>query len=151
MYGKEESKILKKQFWTAFGTIMKPNFSAEGLKINWVNYKTGVKNIQFKTQATRINVSISINLLHKDAGIRDLYWEQFIEFKSLFHATMEEEWIWHNKIYDDYGKEYSAIQLSTEGNIFDQDQWQNMFAFLKPRLLKLDEFWTDAKEIFKSL
>ena len=151
MYGKDEAKKLKKEFWTAFGMVMKPHLSAEGFKINWVNYKTGVKDIWFKTQADNKTVSISINLNHKDEGIRSLYWEQFEEFKLLFHSTMEEEWSWKKSIYDGFGIEYSTIGLSTNGNIFDKNQWQDMFAFLKPRLIKLDEFWSDAKDVFNAL
>jgi len=151
VYGKDESKILKKQFWTAFGTVMKPHLSAEGFKINWINYKTGVKHILFKTNASKKEVSISIELHHPDESIRELYWEQFLEFKSLFHSIMGEEWIWDDKIFDDYDKSYSSIHISTKGNIFNNEQWQDMFAFLKPRLIKLDEFWSDAQDVFKSL
>lgn len=151
MYGKDESKLLKKQFWTAFGMVMKPYFSVDGLKINWINYKTGVKDIYFKTDATNKKVSVSIELHHLDDGIRELYWEQFLEFKSLLHSILEEEWIWAPNQFDVFGKAYAKIYIETMGNIYNQNEWQNMFAFLKPRLLKLDEFWVDAKEILKSL
>lgn len=151
MYGKDEAKLLKKEFWTAFGMVMKPHLSADGLKINWINYKTGVKDILFKTDANKKLVSISIQLHHADDGIRELYWEQLGEFKSLFHSIVEEEWIWEDTIYDDYGKPYSSVHTFNEGNIFNQDQWQDMFEFLKPRLLKLDKFWSDAKDIFITL
>ena len=86
-------------------------------------------------------VTLSIHLSHKDEGIKELFWEQFLEFKFLFHSTLEEEWSWENP----------TIWISTNGNIFDKNQWQDMFSFLKTRLLKFDEFWTDAQEIFKSL
>lgn len=151
MYGKDEAKLLKKQFWMAFGMVMKPNFSAEGLKVNWVNYNTEVKDILFKTDATNKKVSISIQIHHPDEGIRELYWEQFLEFKSLLHSILEEEWEWDEVTFDEYGKQYSSINISTKGNIFNKDQWQEIFSFLKERLLKLDEFWSDAKDIFKSL
>lgn len=151
MYSKDEVKLLKTQFWTAFGMVMKPHLSTEGLRINWVNYKTGVKDIVFKTDASKKEISISIQLHHDDVGIRELYWEQFLEFKSLFHSIVEEEWDWNDIAYNEYDEPYSSISISSKGNIFDKDQWQDMFAFLKARLLKLDEFWSDAQEIFKSL
>jgi len=151
VYSKEESKKLKQAFWTAFGVVMKPHHSAEGLKINWVNYKTEVKNIVFSLEADNKSVTISIDILHNDAGLREIYFEQFEEFKMLFHTILEENWYWNKEMYNQRGMSYSSIYMSQSGNIFDQNQWQEMFAFLKHRLLKLDEFWSDAKEIFKSL
>lgn len=121
--------------------VMKPHLSAEGNKINWINYKTGVKDVHFKMDADSKKTSITIELLHKDDGIKELYWEQFLEFKNLFHTTLKEDWIWED----------SSISITANGNIFDKNQWQDMFAFLKTRLLKFDEFWADAQEMFKSL
>ena len=151
MFTKEESRRLKQEFWTAFGVIMKPHFSASGNRVNWINYKTEVKDVLFKLVAENKQLSISIQLRHKDEGIRKLYMEQFEEFKTLFHSTMDEEWVWDDTMFDEFGKEYSSISISKKGNIFDQNQWQDMFAFLKTRLIKLDVFWDDAKEMFKSL
>lgn len=45
MYSKAEKSKIRKDFWTAFGQYMKPVPSAEGTKVNWPNYKTGVKQI----------------------------------------------------------------------------------------------------------
>jgi hypothetical protein len=43
MYSKDQASQLKQEFWTAFGQYMGPVLSAEGLRTNWINYKTGVK------------------------------------------------------------------------------------------------------------
>ena len=126
MYTKDEVRQFKQEFWTAFGVIMNPHLSASGFKANWINYKTEVKNIVFKMDADNKNVSIAIQLVHKDDGIRELYWEQFLEFKSLFHSTMGEEWIWDTAITNEYGIDYSSISITTKGNIFDKDQWQEI-------------------------
>lgn len=130
---------------------MKPHLSASGRKVNWINYKTDVSHIQFKMHADNKQVQIGIFLSHKDDGIRELFYEQFLEFRSLFTSILEEEWHWENIAYDEYGASHSRIYTSTNGNIFDKQQWPDMFAFLKPRLIKLDEFWVDAVEIFKKL
>lgn len=151
MYGKEETKRTRQAFWTAFGTVMKPIFSASGFSINWVNYKTEVKDVYFKMNANGKKVSIGIYIQHKDAGIRALFFEQFLEFKSLLHTILEEEWEWHSQCADEHGKSTASITVSANANIFDKNQWQDMFLFLKTRLIRLDEFWDDAKEIFKSL
>ncbi len=51
MFSKQDASKLKKEFWTAFGRYMKPVLSADGEKINWINYKTGEKDIVFKMDA----------------------------------------------------------------------------------------------------
>ncbi|MFA6248901.1 MAG: DUF4268 domain-containing protein, partial [Mucilaginibacter sp.] len=48
MYSKDQASQLKQAFWTAFGQYMGPVLSAEGLRTNWINYKTGVKHIYFR-------------------------------------------------------------------------------------------------------
>ena len=48
MFSRQEASQLRKEFWTAFGTYMKPVPSAEGEKVNWLNYKTGEKDVFFK-------------------------------------------------------------------------------------------------------
>ena len=51
MYSKSEASQLKQEFWTSFGQYMSPVLSAEGEKLNWINYKTGEKDIFFKMKA----------------------------------------------------------------------------------------------------
>ena len=69
---------------------MAPVLSAEGEKVNWVNYKTGEKDIYFRMQADNKTASIAIELTHKDAGIQQLYFEQFAELKKLLEESLGE-------------------------------------------------------------
>lgn len=62
MYTRQEASKLKEEFWTAFGKYMSPIPSAEGLPINWVNYKTGVKDVSFFMEADNKQASIGIQL-----------------------------------------------------------------------------------------
>ena len=83
MYSKEEASKLRQQFWITFGKYMKPIPSAEGLPINWVNYKTGVKHIYFRMNAEQKQTSIAIAITHADLATRILFYEQFLAFKIL--------------------------------------------------------------------
>ena len=42
MYSKQELSRIREEFWTSFGRYMQPILSADGEKVNWVNYKTGM-------------------------------------------------------------------------------------------------------------
>src|SRR3982750_3698682 len=109
MYSKQEATKLKQQFWTAFGLYMSPVFSAEGEHINWINYKTGEKDIFFRMNADNKTASIAIELTHKDEALQELFFKQFEQLKTLLHSTLKEEWIWLLYTHDENGKTISSI------------------------------------------
>ncbi len=152
MYTKEQASQLRQAFWTAFGRYIAPHPSADGLKINWLNYKTGLKHVYFRMQADNRQASIAIEITHPDPETQELFFEQFTELKNILHATLEEEWEWTLHITDEAGSIISRIgkELSPV-NVFEQDNWPELISFFKPRLIALDEFWSMAKYSFDSL
>lgn len=152
MYSKDEASQLKQAFWTAFGQYIAPHLSAEGLKINWVNYKTGIKHLYFRMQADKHKASIAIEITHPDTGIQELFFEQFLELKNILHSYLNETWEWQPHTTDEYGKPISRIFKETNPvNIFNQADWPAIISFLKPRIIALDEFWSDARYSFDAL
>jgi hypothetical protein len=152
MYSKQEASHLRQEFWTTFGQYMRPVLSAEGEKVNWINYKTGEKNISFRIHAENKNAVIAIELTHKDKEIQQLYFEQFLQFKNLFEEVMNEEWEWRLHAYDEHGKFISKIfKEKTDVSIFQKQDWPELISFFKPRIIALDEFWSSVKYGFESL
>ena len=127
MYSRQEASQLKQEFWTAFGQYMSPIFSAEGEKVNWINYKTGEKNIAFRMHADNKKASIAIELNHKDKGIQQIYFEQLQQFKNLFTSIVQEDWSWQLHTHDEHGKIISRISTEKSGvSIFQKN---NSFYF----------------------
>lgn len=152
MYTREQASNLRHEFWTAFGRYMGPVPSSEGMRINWINYHTRVRDVFFRMNAGAKEASIAITLEHRDAGIRDLYFEQFLELKDLLHATLEEEWVWEKNITLADGREISRITKTLSGvSIFNKDQWPDLISFFKPRIIALDSFWENARYNFEGL
>lgn len=152
MYSKEEASTLRQQFWISFGKYMKPIPSAEGLPINWVNYKTGVKHVFFRMDVNQKEAIISIDLTHPNEETIRLYFEQFEAFKSLFSTEMTEEWLWEKDLVNDYGASFSRISKTLNGvSIFNQSNWPSLISFLKPRIIALDRFWVDVKPVFEGI
>lgn len=152
MYSRQEASQLRHQFWTTFGQYMNPILSAEGEKINWVNYKTGEKNISFRMHADNKNAIIAIEINHKDKDIQQLYFEQFLQFKNLFDDVMQEEWNWQLHNYDEHGKLISTISKEKTGaSVFRKQHWSELISFFKPRIIALDEFWSQVRYAFESL
>jgi len=152
LYSKEEASQLKQAFWTTFGQYIAPQLSAEGLRANWVNYKTGIKHIFFKMQADKRTASIAIEITHPDAGIQELFYEQFLEYKNILASYQNEPWEWELHGRDEYGKTISRIYKQIKGvSIFNKNDWPELISFFKPRIIALDEFWSDAKYGFDGL
>jgi hypothetical protein len=151
MYSKDQASQLKQAFWTALGQYMGPVMSADGLRTNWINYKTGVKHIYFKMQADNKMASIAIEISHPDAELQELFFEQFATYKAMLHSTLEEEWEWQLHTTDDYGKTISRIYTELKpASIFQKEDWPKLISFFKPRMIALDEFWSNAKYTFEA-
>lgn len=128
--------------------------SEEGTKINWINYKTGIKHLYFRMEAEGKSARIGIEVSHPDEGIRALMYEQLLAYKSFLHAELEEEWIWEEVHQDVYGKETARVSKSLEkkASVLNQSDWPMLISFFKPRIIALDRFWSAAKygfEIFR--
>jgi hypothetical protein len=153
LYSRDQASQIKQAFWTAFGQYIAPQPSADGLRINWVNYKTGIKHLSFKMQADKRSAYIAIEISHPDAGIQELVFEQFKELKNVFNASMNEDWDWELHTTDDNHKTVSRI-IKTLSNVsvFNQQDWPALISFFKPRIIALDDFWSTAQysfELFK--
>ena len=152
MYSKAEVTQLRQAFWTTLGQYMAPVPSAEGDTTNWINYKTGLKHVYFRMQADNRRAAIAIELTHPDAGIRELFFEQFGEVKHLLHEALGEEWTWEPQATDANGLPFSRIYKELPGvNLFNKEDWPALISFFKPRLMALDAFWTDAQYAFEGL
>jgi hypothetical protein len=152
MYSKQEASKLREEFWTAFGQYMSPVLSAEHVKINWINYKTGIRYINFRFHADNKKARIAIEITHPDPLTREILFDQFLQLKKLLHAQLAEEWTWASSHYNESGKEISVIYTElTHVNIFSKMQWPELISFFKPRIIALDEFWSSAKYAFEAL
>ncbi len=152
MFKREEASRIRQEFWTTFGRYMSPVPSAEGMKINWINYRTSIKEVYFRMDVNQNSAMIYISMEHNDADIRQLYFQQFQEFKTLLHTELEEEWEWQALAYVKEDKEISRIYKQISGvSVFNKDHWPELISFFKPRMMALDRFWENAKYSFEAL
>lgn len=152
MYSRQEAAQLRQSFWTSFGLYMAPVPSAEGLKINWVNYKTGVKDLYFKMQADSGTARIAIVLAHSNEERRQEFFQQLLQVKNLLRDALHEEWQWEPQAQDENYKTVSRIYTSmNDVHIFRKEDWPAIISFFKPRIIGLDAFWTEVKDGFMYL
>lgn len=152
MYTRQEAAQLRQSFWTSFGIYMAPVPSAEGVKINWVNYKTGVKDLYFKMQAESSGASIAIVLTHSNEARRQAFFQQLLLVKNLLRDAVSEEWQWQPQVQDEHNRAVSQVGKHLPGvNIYRKEDWPAMISFFKPRMMGLDAFWTEVKDGFMYL
>lgn len=152
MYSRQEAAELRKAFWTAYGQYMLPVPGAEGEKVNWVNYKTGIKHLHFKMEADGKKAWVGIELSHADDGLRHLYYEQLEQLKHLLVEATGEEWIWESDLYEAGGRQVSRISIGLDGvSIFKKEDWPRLISFFKQRMMALDLFWSSARYAFEAL
>lgn len=149
MYSRQEAAQLRQSFWTSFGQYLAPIPSAEGLKINWVNYKTGVKDLHFKMQAGQTAARISIVLAQDTTERQDMFFNQLLRVKNLLRDALQEDWQWEQRVLDENNKIVSRIYTAAEGvSIYRKEDWPSIISFFKPRIIALDAFWTEVKDGF---
>lgn len=150
MYSKTESSEIKQAFWTAFGKYMALHPISRSAKINWINYKTGVKHLYFKMDADKTSATISIELNHPDLGVQELMFEQFRELKRLLESSLGEEWDWSLHDINSHQQTVSTIKTQLPGvSIFRKEDWPSIISFFKQRIVALHEFWNDAQYAFE--
>ncbi|WP_460569138.1 DUF4268 domain-containing protein [Flaviaesturariibacter terrae] len=152
MFSRKEASELRQAFWTTFGQYLQPILSADGERVNWVNYKTGEKDISFRMETGNRAAQIGIVLAHKDAGLRQLYWEQFVQLRPQLEAHTGEEWTWQPEYYDEWGAVSGRIYTEQEDLlVLRRPDWPALIQFFKPRIIALDAFWSEAKYYFEAL
>lgn len=102
-------------------------------------------------QADRKSAYIAIELTHPDPGMQELLFQQFREFRRLLENQLDENWDWQLHTQDEYGKTVSRIGTTlTDVSIFRQEDWPALISFFKPRIIALDEFWSDVRDTFEA-
>lgn len=152
MFTKEQASYLRQQFWTRFGKYMAPVPSASGEKVNWINYKTGVKQITFKMDAAKDSTSIGIYIDDKDQEKGDAFYTVFVQLMPELQQLLPENWAAEKSVVNEHGQVFSRIGTMLAGvSVFRESDWPVMISFLKPRIVALDTFWAEQKDIFEMI
>jgi Domain of unknown function (DUF4268) len=150
VYTKEEASFVRQKFWTAFGKYMQPVPSALEDKINWLNYKTGIKGISFKMNAGNIKATIAIEISLTDKLLQHQYFDIFNNFKNQLATIALADWKMEKYFVSEYGKEISMVFVELNDiNIYRESDWPTIIGFLKQNIIALDIFWNEYKVAFE--
>ncbi len=144
MFSKQEASFIRKKFWETTGQYLAPMPSASLEKVNWINYKTGVRHISFRMHADENMALLSIEISHPDPKKRELCFNQFLSLKN----KLSGEWRWEGSLDQSPGRIF--IELN-DVNIYKQETWPQIISFFKDGILRLDAFWVAYRDIFDML
>ena len=74
MFSKEESALLRKEFWTSFG---------KSFPRKWLLYNTKIKGVSFKFVANRNNAMICLDIEHSDEIANEILYDQILSLKNI--------------------------------------------------------------------
>jgi Domain of unknown function (DUF4268) len=151
MYTREEASRLRQEFWTTFGRYMNPVPSSEGKKANWINYHTGISDVFFRMDADAHEASIAIMLEHSEIVMQELYFEKFLQLKKVMQTELEEEWNWSKHELQNNRMISRIYKTLPDVSVYNKTHWPDLISFLKPRIIKLDRFWENARYRFDGL
>ncbi|TFV94209.1 DUF4268 domain-containing protein [Algoriphagus kandeliae] len=150
MYSRSETSRIRKSFWIAFGQYMRPVPNAQGGRVNWQNYKTGVKDIYFRLRAERGYATVGIEVTHKDEELQQLFFEQLMQLRKILEQCTGEVWDWQLHQANEFGQLISKVEKRMDGvDVMNENDWPAIISFLKPRIIALDEFWDLVKPGFE--
>ena len=99
-----------------------------------------------------MDASISIEIAAKDRATEELYFNHFKTFKNPLEASLGEKW--NLVLSDGTTTEDTTTRIYTKlenVNIHNENDWPTIITFLKIRIIALDKFWNEYKDIFDML
>ncbi|PIE86742.1 MAG: hypothetical protein CSA03_03645 [Bacteroidetes bacterium] len=152
MLSKEELKERNSEFWTGFQKEMRNVRSSDGRRINWINYPLQVKDLYLRMESTGKFTRFSLDIQPKDDGVRAILWEQMTELRVVFEDAMGSSGIWEEFDRVFAGRNVSRIYWErTDLNFFNKEDWPEIKAFLKEKLIAFDSFYQEFKDILITL
>lgn len=149
MFTKEEEKALRSEFWDILLKELRQHKSAEGRKINWLKYPTGMKDVFIRGEADHNGCRICLDFQFKNNGIRELFWEQLLETKTVFENTMDWPVNWIPNFKHSYGTEISRVCVEYPNtHLFRKKDWPQMHQFMVKQFRNFDTYWSEFNELY---
>ena len=139
MFSKEESRLLRQEFWTSFG---------KSFPRKWILYDTKLKGLSFKfhfdTKSALVALDIEDNLEN-----RINYWGKLVALKHILKNEYIPNLIFEEECFLDNGKDISRIYLPLDKSvsIHNKGTWQVVMLFFNTNMVLFEAFFEDYKDL----
>jgi len=152
MFTKDEKKDLTKRFWQSLEEKLTTTGKMKGRNLDWMNYPNKINHLYFRMEANEELARFCIDIQFLDDGVREVFYEQFEEFKKRLTESMPYELFWLKNYEHSNGRVISRIYSELKDvDIYDEKQWKASQQFLHDAFITFDEFWEEFGEVFRSL
>ncbi len=141
MFSKEESRILRQEFWTSFG---------KSFPRKWILYNTKLKSLSFKFHFDTKKALVALDL-EDDLEHRIKYWEKLEALKSILTEEYLPQAIYEEEYFLENHKEISRIYVSLEQkvSIHNKNSWRDVMVFFNETMSKFEAFFLEYKEVIE--
>jgi len=147
MYSKKENKEIKQRFWIELGERSSKLKDEWGNPKKWILYKTDIKGIELKFDASNGDISVQIEINHKDKAQRDDLFSKFMELQPKLDAIFGSALMYEKDVRLPVRTVVSRISCQQANvNINDPSQKNIAFSFFISKMIKLEKVF----EYFKA-
>jgi hypothetical protein len=141
MFSKEESRLLRQEFWTSFG---------KSFPRKWILYDTKIKGFSFKFHFDTKSALVALDL-EDDLENRINYWEKLVALRGILQSDYLPEVLFEEEYYLDNGKEISRIYVSLEEkvSIHNKSNWRDVMEFLNTYMSLFEAFFLEYRDLIK--
>ena len=142
MFSKEESKLLRQNFWISFG---------KSFPRKWILYDTKIKGMSFKFHFDTKGALVALDL-EDDLENRISYWEKLLSLQSILKNEYISDLIFKEEYFLDNGKEISRIYIPIKRNvsIHNKNTWQEVMVFFNDTMSRFEDFFEDYRDILEN-
>ena len=142
MFSKEESRILRQEFWTSFG---------KSFPRKWILYNTKLKGLNFKFHFDTKTALVALDL-EDDLELRIKYWEKLQALKSILLDEYLPDAIYDEEYFLDNKKEISRIYMPLEQkvSIHNKNSWRDVMEFFNEKMSLFEAFFEEYKDIIEA-
>lgn len=141
MFSKEESRLLRQEFWTSFG---------KSFPTKWLLYDTKIKGVSFKFHFDTKSALIALDLEdHLENRIN--CWEKLVSLKSILQNDYLPETIYKEDYLLENGKEISRIYIPLEQkvSIHNKNTWRDVMEFFNKNMTLFEAFFEEYRDIIE--
>jgi hypothetical protein len=141
MFSKEESRILRHEFWTSFG---------KSFPRKWILYNTKIKGFSFKFHFDTKQALVALDL-EDDLENRIKYWEKLQSLRTIIQDDYLKEVIFEEIYLLDNEKEISRIYVSIDKkvSIHNKNTWRDVMEFFNGHMDLFEKFFNDYRDILE--
>ena len=142
MFSKEESALLRKEFWTSYG---------KSFPKKWLLYNTKIKGFSFKFVADRKKALVCLDIEHPDEVVNQLLYNQLLSLKNILLSQYLSKTVFNDSYKLDSGKVIHRIYIehTEKFSIHNKNTWQDCYQFFTKTMPKFESFFYEYKDFIK--